>query len=389
MKKILVIIPAFNHGGTNRSLLNFLNTIDRTRYSIQILTMYFSGPYKEKFAHFDLLPEDFSLSPVFSFGNPFRDLGVLKGIRRLIWKIIFKTVFRKKEKKLFRFASRKYSKQGYDVVIGFQEGKASCFASEIKTEKRIAWVHCDYSNYLKITNAIDEREIYERFQHIVCVSEYTASVFRGIYPILTHRTVALHNLIDADGIIKASNDRVDFAHDCFTLISVGRMDPVKRFACIPKTAQLMKNNGCIFKWYIIGSGGEEYENIRKNIVSYGIDNEVILLGAKNNPYPYISASNLLVCPSYSEACPNVVNEAKVLHIPVVAANFPTAKEYIDNEINGFIVPIDEMADILIRLCKDRQLYARVKAKIEGFIYDNDKIIRQIEALLDGEIVCEN
>lgn len=384
MKKILLIIPAFNHGGTNRALLNMLHTVDRTRYSIHILSMYFSGPYEEKLKQFDLLPEDFSLSAVFSFGNPFKTADFVKGLRRLFWKILYKTFFKGSEENLFRFAAQKYDKQRYDAVVAFQEGRATHFASKIQANTRVAWVHCDYSNYLKITGAGDEAEIYDKFQHIVCVSEYTASVFRKIYPALSERTYPIHNLIDANGITDASRDNVEITHDCFTLISVGRMDPVKRFTYIPQMAQSMKRSGCVFKWYIVGSGGDEYSKVRENINNCGVQNEVILLGAKDNPYPYIALSDVLVCPSYSEACPNVVNEAKILHVPVVAADFPSAGEYIKNGVNGVITSIDNIADVLIRMCSDKQFYTGLKNGISNFVYDNDEIMKKIEKVLDGK-----
>lgn len=386
MKKILIVIPAFNHGGTNRSLLNLLNIIDQSRFTIQVLSMDYRGPYRDLLMNDVLLPENCMLSACASFGKPFKNEGLWGGIRRLFWKVIYKTIFRGQEERLFQASAKKYNAQQYDVVVSFQEGQATRFASQIDTPRRVAWVHCDYSIYQQITGNKDELVLYEHFNHIVCVSNYTAEIFKGFYPELAGRTCAIHNLIDANGIIFSSTfaqDDLPFERDGLSIVSVGRMDPVKRFTFIPPMAQRMKQNGCKFKWYLIGSGGKEFDKVRNSIQEYDVAEEVILLGTKKNPYPYIAAADILVCPSYSEACPNVVNEAKVLHVPVVAADFPSAKEYIDDGVNGVIIPIEEMADALIRLYNNKQFLDDLRTGIGKFEYKNENIIQLVETLFYG------
>ena len=52
MKSVLIIVPGFGHGGTNRSLLNLLAETDHSEVKIQILAMEQCGSYKEKFMQF-------------------------------------------------------------------------------------------------------------------------------------------------------------------------------------------------------------------------------------------------------------------------------------------------------------------------------------------------
>ena len=185
------------------------------------------------------------------------------------------------------------------------------------------------------------------------------------------------------GIIKSSKENTDdvrFANDKFTLISVGRMDIVKRFVCIPEIARKIKEQGCSFRWYIIGAGGTEEEKVRSEIEKNGVSEQVVMLGAKNNPYSYIARADVLVCPSITEACPNVVNEAKILHVPVVAADFPSAPEYIENKVNGIISPIDRIADEVVELYNNEEFYAKIKTAISGFEYLNDGIRQQLDDL---------
>ena len=49
MKRILFVIPIFNHGGTNRSLLNIISCLNEDEYSIDIYSLSHQGPYKQIF----------------------------------------------------------------------------------------------------------------------------------------------------------------------------------------------------------------------------------------------------------------------------------------------------------------------------------------------------
>ena len=379
MKRILIVTPSLRHGGTNRSLWNFLNTKDGESYSVDILAMEHDGPYQDKFKRFSLLPENKLLASLFS---PENTIGFRK-IERIYYKVLFKIILRGNRQRLFRIVARHIDSKKYDAVVAFQEGLTTEFVSCLSAQKRIAWVRCDYENYLRLANRTNETALYNCFDRIVCVSQYTAKVFASHYPHLCDRICSIYNIIDACGIIESSkNDIQDdlFSSDRFTLVSVGRMDAVKRFAAIPYIAKELINSGCDFRWYIIGSGGVEEQHVRNAIKECDVMNEVVLLGSRDNPYPYISAADVLVCPSSTEACPNVVNEAKILHIPVVTADFASAPEYIEHNRNGVIVPLENMANTIRRLYKDTSYYGTLKKGVSSFTYDNDKISRELDLL---------
>lgn len=380
MKHILFVTPSLRHGGTNRSLWNFLNTQTKGDYTVDILAMEHYGPYWEKFNQFNLLPKNKLLASLF----PFTDATGVNRLVEIYHKLLFKTIFFGNRRRLLRAVAQHFDSEKYDVVVAFQEGLASEFVSYLPAKKRIAWVRCDYSNYLRLAKRSDESAIYDRFDHIVCVSKYTAGVFSSHYPHLNDRVHSIYNIIDTAGIIETAKHPITdrrFITDKFTFISVGRMDAVKRFAYIPRIARHLKDNGCDFRWYIIGSGGTEETRVQQAIADCGVEEQVILLGSKNNPYPYIAAANILVCPSRTEACPNVINEAKILHVPVVAADFPSAAEFIEHGINGEIVSIDLIAESLFRLYTDAAYYQELKDGISSFAYDNTVIHRQLDNLL--------
>lgn len=111
---------------------------------------------------------------------------------------------------------------------------------------------------------------------------------------------------------------------------------------------------------------------------------MILLGAKDNPYPYLRRSDLVVCTSISETFSYVIGEAKVLGVPVVSTNFGTAKEVLDDR-HGVIAELEEMADAIAGLINDASVYDRLKRNLKDYRYDNDKILAKVYSLFEAHV----
>ena len=105
----------------------------------------------------------------------------------------------------------------------------------------------------------------------------------------------------------------------------------------------------VFNW------GREYEgNIRKNNKEKNLKDRVILLGQKENPYPYIRESDIYIQTSRYEGKSISIDEAKVLAKPIVITNFKTAKNHIRDGENGIISKMDAVSvdDSIERLIKE-------------------------------------
>ena len=259
---------------------------------------------------------------------------------------------------------------------------AACFFSFFDQTRKISCIHCDYARYLTSPKIITRNlSIYTGYEKIICVSDYTCRNFLSVIPELEPKTRPLHNLINDTLIIEKSKEVVDLPwnDETFNIVSVGRFDRVKRYEYIPQLASEIKKAGIKFKWVLLGGGNEVIkQEIHNSTSKYNVEDCVILLGETNNPYPYIANSSLLVCLSSTEACPNVINEAKILHIPVVSANFGSVYEFLEDHINGIITPMEKMGAAITELALNKELYERLKMNIGSFKYDNDAIICKLE-----------
>lgn len=257
-------------------------------------------------------------------------------------------------------------KMDYDAVVAFQEGPVSKFVSLLRHSNKVAWVHCNYS-YCK--GAGKELSIYTSYKRIVCVSNYTADIFKQIYPTVSDKVCAIYNIINTRKILEMSGENIyDFTPDnIFTIVSVGRITPIKRFHLIPDFARRLNENNVKFRWLIIGPNyNDDYFNeIMSSISKYSLENSVVYLGPKSNPFPYMKHSDLLVVLSESEACPMVFNEAKVLSIPVITTDFSSAYEFINDGYHGRIIPLEDISVEIANLYKEPSLYKIYKDNMEA------------------------
>lgn len=385
MKRILFIIPYLTTGGTNRSLQNLLNFIDTSCYQADVFVLAGGGLYRDRFKNGTLLPVNWLVDA--TIGHMSDKKGLKRGIGMLC-KLACKLTGYKFRRFAFRHALRRLDIKSYDVVVAYSEGVATEFAGCLVHPNKIGWIHCEYGSYFDQNNHKNESDIYDSFRSVVCVSDFTRESFLRLYPQYKEKTYAVPNLID-DAMMKSQakeSVETDFEADMFNIVSVGRIDPVKRLSLIPEIAHNAHVKHPEVVWHIIGpKGGEvEYSKLCENITKYDCAGYVIILGEKDNPYPYIKLADLIVVPSKSEACPYVVNEAKVLGTPVIAADFGSACELITDGENGLITPVEEIDKAISRLIEDKGLYSRIQNNLSDFKYDNGALLKRIYELFDGK-----
>ena len=120
---------------------------------------------------------------------------------------------------IFRYEAKRISANNtFDNVIAFLEGPTTLFVSYFPKVIKIAWIHCDYANYLKMNNIEPEASIYNNYDSIVCVSEYTKKSFASIIPSCKNKVEAINNIVNNERVIKLS-EQSDVLDTRFTATS--------------------------------------------------------------------------------------------------------------------------------------------------------------------------
>lgn len=387
-KNLLFITPNLKLGGTNSALIALIEILVLYNYNIQVYALDNFSPDKLIQKELDrfLLPNSKILS---GYHANYKELKTKDKIW-VVWIKFIKTISKKLSlnvedllsKRVLRRLEKKYL---FHAVIGYQEASATLFSSTFKNNNKIAWVHCDYNRHLPIGKT--EEHIYRKFRKIVMVSKFTKDVFDNRYPNLKYKTEYFHNIFNVDKIKILSQEKIedsDFSNDLFTIISIGRLSPVKRYSYIPSIAKDLKARGHNFKWYIIGPASDsvEQQKISSNIQKNNVSDSVFMLGAKSNPYPYFTKSNLLVSLSESEACPMIFNEAKILSLPIISADFGSSYEFIENGVDGLITPIEKMCDTIEKVILDKKLYSSIKKEVSKFKVDYNSEVKRFKNIVN-------
>ena len=73
----------------------------------------------------------------------------------------------------------------------------------------------------------------------------------------------------------------------------------------------LSDEGIDFMWFVIGDGTDR-EIMKIAINKASLDSKMILIGSKENPYPYFKAADISATLSYYEGLCGAVNEAKII-----------------------------------------------------------------------------
>ncbi|EHO21484.1 hypothetical protein HMPREF9466_00341 [Fusobacterium necrophorum subsp. funduliforme 1_1_36S] len=123
---------------------------------------------------------------------------------------------------------------------------------------------------------------------------------------------------------------------------------VARFDCIPKDFETLfqafdyaKQQGYPGKLYLLGDGKDR--NIVEELrLKTKYREDIVLLGWKENPYPWIKAADKLILSSRYEGFPTILLEGLVLEKEVLSSNCKTGPKEILAEGRGKLFEIGDI-----------------------------------------------
>ena len=170
------------------------------------------------------------------------------------------------------------------------------------------------------------------------------------------------------------------------VLSIGRLSEQKGFDIAVKAAAIMKQKDIGFKWYIIGNGELE-KKLRQQIKENDVEDCFILLGVRENPYPYIQNCTVFAQTSRYEGKSVVLDEAKILQKPIVVTNYPTVKDQIRDGDEGVVVEMtsEAIAKAIACVLVDEDLRGKLNFYLSEREYGNEKEIEKYIAVIEGII----
>ena len=174
----------------------------------------------------------------------------------------------------------------------------------------------------------------------------------------------------------------------FKMITVGRLIHLKGQHLGVKVVSELKKRSYLINYTIVGDG-EEKENLQKQVETLNLQDEVQLVGAKNQEEikQYFNENNLFLMTSITDVDGRaegqglVTAEAQATGLPVVAFNSGGVGETIENNSTGFLVTdkdVEAMVNKIEVLIKDPNLCQQMGIQARKLVEEkfNNKVQTQ-------------
>lgn len=351
-KKLLFMLINMNVGGTERSFLNLLYTMNPNEYDVTLLLLEKTGGYLEDVPSwvrvlnldgYQKIKPEIMNPPLLVARRYIKNGRILRALGIVFNHVLFKLT--KDRTAYYRYVLKDTMDipETYDVAVAYagpMDFITIYVLEHVNAKKKIHWIHFDVSKFG--FNVEFAKHNYPKFDKVYVVSDAAKEQLLNLIPEITDITETRHNVVSKEQCLKEAEKGEGFTDD-FTgirILTVGRLSKEKGQEIIPDVAKKLKDAGYHFRWYLIGSGKTEDE-IRRKVADYCLGENVILLGTIKNPFPYYAQCDLYVQTSLHEGYCISLAEAQAFSKPIVSTDVAGARDLLTNKDREMIVRFDE------------------------------------------------
>ncbi|MFF2755788.1 glycosyltransferase [Psychrobacillus sp. NPDC058041] len=391
-KNILFAYPELFLGGSTTSLISILNSIDYSKYNVDLVLYRKNGVYLKSIPKEVNILNEVCKNNKNNFLKKLRFIVkyLLKGylIKALFYELKYKKKFGLNIQVLSKISAKESYKveKEYDAAIGYFEYWGNDYVlNNVNANKKIAWIHTDYEGAEFIPEI--DLETFSKASKIVCVSKDCQKSCKRSFPSLTNKIIYMENIITKAQLINKSSETItdfDINIDSINIITVSRLSiNTKGFDRIISAVKKLVDEGYKFKWYVIGDGPDR-KKIEKLVYDNCLENNIFLLGKRLNPYPYIIKCDIFVMPSRYEGKPMAVTEAQILGLPIIVTKYESAKQQVKNGIDGLVVENNDVSIYygIKKILDKPELLKQFKVNIEKRNLSNEKEIYKLYKMIE-------
>lgn len=148
------------------------------------------------------------------------------------------------------------------------------------------------------------------------------------------------------------------------IVAIANVNPAKGLLILAKAAKIIFKQNPNATVHVVGSvfrSQEEYFAQVREMISLGDPSRFVFHGRSSNINAVLKAADIYICSSTTEASPMSVWEAMAMAKPVVSTAVGDVPRYIEDGVNGFVVPVGDvnrLADRVLHLIRDPALRDR-------------------------------
>ena len=375
--KVLVLHGHLSMGGEERVLLSVLKNLVELNYDVDLLITWNHG---ENNLFENEIPEKVNYKFLFDNYN-----GKNKLIKE-IYRIRAKATYLKKVEKIIK-------EKKYDVVIDYSSNLLKYNNFDIKMPV-FAWIHFSltFGEKLSADKIEKYKKQYKKYDKILAICDTMRDEFVEILGMEKNKVELVYNPIDLEAIRKKA-ENIDKKYENYLkqdyFLQVSRLTEQKQPEHLVDIYYKLKQRGIKEKLYFIGNG-EKVELIKQKIKEYKLEDDVILLGQIENPYPFFKNAKLFVHTGKYEGLPTVLLESLAFGTPVVAYDCPTGPKDIlgKNSEYGKLIPLNDKDVFVEKVCElmnDDEKYKNYRkislVRADDFSMKNNKI--KLQTLIEN------
>ena len=345
-------------GGIEKSLVNLVNKIDKNKYQVTIILEDAKGELLEKL--------DKSINV--------KEFKVSNNKNKIIRKGV--NILRRCSYALFNYHtfdfSCCYATYSYS---GNKISKLSSINNSIYVHSDYSYIYPDLEDFRRF---FDTRGIYD-FKTIFFVSLESCRKFTKIYPFLKNRCFVFNNFINLEEIEALSKEKISLTkpRGKTLFVFVGRLDDASKK--LGRAFKLVANFDNVVLW-VVGDGPSR-EDYVKEVKKLKIEDRVVFVGSKINPYPYMKKGDYLILTSLYEGFPVVYLEGLALKKKLITT-IKVSDDYLKIGKNyGEVIPSNEM-----KMLEKVKEILNSKKKTDTFL-DLEEIqnvrMEKLETIFDG------
>ena len=328
--KILVLHGHLSMGGEERVLLNVLRNLIELGYDVDLLITWNHG---ENNLFENEIPKKVNYEFLFDNYN-----GKSKIIKE-IYRLRTKTTYLKKVEKIIE-------EKKYDVIIDYSSNLLKYKDFDIKVPI-FAWIHFSLTFGEKLSGEKVEKykKQYKKYDKILTICDTMRDEFVEILGMDKTKVELVYNPINLE-IIRKKAENVNPKYGNYLkedyFLQVSRLTQQKQPEHLVDIYYKLKQRGIKEKLYFIGNG-EKVKLIKQKIKEYNLEDDIILLGQIENPYPFFKNAKLFLHTAKYEGLPTVLLESLAFGTPVVAYDCPTGPKDIlgKNSEYGELIPLND------------------------------------------------
>ena len=375
--KVLVLHGHLSMGGEERVLLSVLKNLVELNYDVDLLITWNHG---ENNLFENEIPEKVNYKFLFDNYN-----GKNKLIKE-IYRIRAKATYLKKVEKTIK-------ENKYDVIIDYSSNLLKYNNFDIKVPV-FAWIHFSltFGEKLSADKIEKYKKQYKKYDKILAICDTMRDEFVEILGMDKNKVELVYNPIDLEAIRKKA-ENIDKKYENYLkqdyFLQVSRLTEQKQPEHLVDIYYKLKQRGIKEKLYFIGNG-EKVELIKQKIKEYKLEDDVILLGQIENPYPFFKNAKLFVHTGKYEGLPTVLLESLAFGTPVVAYDCPTGPKDIlgKNSEYGKLIPLNDKDVFVEKVCElmnDDEKYKNYRkislVRADDFSMKNNKI--KLQTLIEN------